>query len=195
MSESLIAAAAPPGELSVVDGTGEVCHSRDPLTGVSSWKAFHTALRAAAMEATHDQRPLALLILDLDRFVAVNDRVGPTVGDRLLKGVADLLCETCPAPAAAARYGDDQFIVILPAMRVADAVVIGDRLRVALASRDLGAGAPTDGMTASIGVALYRDGEPLCHFVQRAADALAEAKDAGCDRVVTEGAGVRHERG
>jgi diguanylate cyclase (GGDEF)-like protein len=86
---------------------------RDTLTQLPNRSLFNDRLRAAIQSASTQSRSLAVLVMDLDRFKEINDTLGHTVGDHVLREVARLLCEAVPKPEAIARLGGDEFAVLL----------------------------------------------------------------------------------
>jgi GGDEF domain-containing protein len=149
--------------------TGEA--SGSPL--VEDWRTFHGGLRAAALKASESGAPLSLLMLDLRRL-ARSAGGGPGEPDeRRLAEIVRISSAACPAQSIATRYASVRLIVVLPGSSLVDAAATARHLRAVL-SEDV-EGAPSDQAGdpgATIGVAEYHDGEPLCHLLQRAADGL-----------------------
>ena len=159
---------------------------RDPLTGLLNRRYFDEAVETAFAAARRTGAPLSLIVLDLDRFSAVNNQHGHPAGDALLRRVARALGETVRNSDMTARYGGDEFVVIAPGTGTAEAVDVAERIRAAIAATD-GAGTdpPTVAVTVSAGVASLLGDELDGHALFRAADsALLAAKRAGRDRVV-----------
>ena len=161
----------------------------DGLTGVPNRKQFDQRLRAASADAMETGATLSVMLLDIDRFKAFNDRYGHETGDEVLKLVARHLKEHIKGRDLAARFGGEEFAIILPDTRLADAVHLADRIRAHLAHRQV-TNRQThriyDRVTVSVGVASYRFGEPLEQLVRRSDDALYAAKRAGRNRVCSE---------
>ncbi len=156
--------------------------ARDPLTGLLNHGAFHRALEAAAARAAADDAPLALVLLDLDGFKALNDGWGHPAGDAWLRAVAEALRATCRRGDLAGRVGGDEFALALPGTDAAGAADVVARLRAALPARlsgDAGAGgAAPPGCSA--GVAVYPgDGAAVAAVVADADAALYRAKGRG----------------
>jgi diguanylate cyclase (GGDEF)-like protein len=134
---------------------------------------------------------LSLLLLDVDRFKAVNDKHGHPIGDRVLKYLGKLLATAARAQDLAARYGGEELVLILPGTPRAAAAAIAESIRRAIASRPVKIGEPTVptlAITASVGVASYEPGSPFkepAHLVKAADLAVYAAKRAGrnCVRV------------
>jgi diguanylate cyclase (GGDEF)-like protein len=146
---------------------------RDPLTDLANRRAFEDEL--VSVTSTQDGAA-AVLMIDVDEFKAVNDERGHHEGDQLLRAIAHAITATVRPGDVAARVGGDEFAVLLPATCVAEACVIGERIRAAVA------GSAVLPVSLSVGVApLSRDSR----IALLAADtALYKAKAAGRDCVV-----------
>lgn len=152
----------------------------DHLTMIANRRSFTAALeRELARSVRHDQ-PVSLVILDLDGFKLVNDLHGHPAGDEALRNVAASLSIACRDLDTAARFGGEEFAVLLPDCSAEGSMAIAERLREAVA-----AAPAVRPLTASAGVATFpthaSDGEQL---VLAADEALLEAKRAGRDRTV-----------
>ena len=149
---------------------------RDPLTGVGNRRLLAERLRYELARHRRAGRELALLVLDLDGFKAVNDRLGHPVGDRLLRDVAQGLAAAVRDGDTIVRHGGDEFCVIAPETNRDHAVALGERLLEALALID-GVDGP---LSASIGVAVFPDDGPTAELLIAAADlAERQAKSEG----------------
>lgn len=159
----------------------------DALTGVANRKGFDRALRELATRSLEEGVPLALLVVDVDHFKQFNDTHGHDVGDAVLRLVAGRIRDGLREADVVARYGGEEFVVLMPGVGLADAIAAAERLRAAVAARRLRSrtdGSDLGAVTVSIGVALYRPGEPLDHLFRRADHALYIAKRTGRNRVV-----------
>ena len=101
---------------------------RDPLTGLGNHRAFHEELRRQTAAALRYEVPLALLLIDLDEFKAINDGLGHAGGDRVLRGFGALLAGSLRLADRAFRVGGDEFAVLLPHTDLAGARVVARRL-------------------------------------------------------------------
>lgn len=158
----------------------------DALAGLDNRREFQRRLDEEIERALRHDRPLSLLMLDLDHFKRVNDTYGHTAGDEVLRAVAARIRVEIRPTDRAARYGGEEFTAILPETPAEGARVVAERVRRAVA------GAPfrlLDGreieLTVSIGVSCYPDdANDSQGVVEHADQALYAAKEAGRNRVV-----------
>lgn len=137
----------------------------DDLTGLANSRYFHTRLEEEISRTDREGTELSMLFIDLDRFKTVNDRFGHLAGSWTLQKVAQLLSERSPPGALLARYGGDEFVVILPGANLARASQTAEDLRRAITAAtffnpeaDAESGSSSlPRISASIGVASYRD--------------------------------------
>lgn len=159
---------------------------RDPLTGLLNRRFFDEAVEAAFATARRTGSPLSLIVLDLDRFSAVNNEHGHSTGDAVLRRVAKAMAESVRTGDVVARYGGEEFVVIAPGTSTDEAVAVAERIRDAVAGGyGSGADLPSVAITVSAGVASLLGDELDGKALFRAADsALLAAKRAGRDRVI-----------
>lgn len=105
----------------------------DPLTGLANHRTFHERLAAEVARALRHDRPLALVLLDLDQFKEINDTAGHGVGDEVLTGVAGTLARLMRGEDILARIGGDEFALLLPETSGMDSLAFVERLRAAIA--------------------------------------------------------------
>ena len=130
----------------------------DPLTGLYNRRhADREGLRLVA-HAARTGEPLALLMLDLDRFKEINDRWGHDCGDAVLRAVAEVLRNGVRGNDLAARYGGEEFLVVLPGADAATAAAAAERLRTAIAAQPVAVGQAMLPVTVSVGVAVAPPG-------------------------------------
>jgi diguanylate cyclase (GGDEF)-like protein len=159
---------------------------RDPLTGLLNRRYFDAALTHAFAAARRTGTPLSVVVLDLDRFSAVNNEFGHSVGDEVLRRVADVLRVQVREADIVARYGGEEFVIIAPGATRDQAVDVAERIRTAVSRTS---SRPIDGhrvaIALSAGVASMLGDERDAEELFRAADSgLLAAKRAGRDRVV-----------
>ncbi len=154
------------------------------LLNASTWE------REAAVEITRAVRtgtPLALALVDIDHFKAVNDTYGHLVGDKALRAVTDALRSQLRAYDLAGRFGGEEFVVLLPQAREMDAINVAERLRAHIAAMSIPVGNDIEGpsikLTISVGVAAL-DGvsRELTDMMAAADAALYYAKETGRNR-------------
>ncbi len=163
----------------------------DPLTGFYNQRYLMRHL--GTLLGSGQPGGVAVLMVDVDHFKAVNDRWGHAVGDRALKAVADMLRGRTRVFDSIARYGGEEFVVVMPGANPQDAIAAAERLRGAVECMDFspepGVG---HGMTISIGVAFGQGGEITAEQLLQSADhAMYLAKRAGRNRVEVAGAAER----
>jgi diguanylate cyclase (GGDEF)-like protein len=158
--------------------------STDPLTGLANRRRLEAAGAVEIARARRYDWPVAVLMLDLDHFKAINDRFGHVVGDAVLRDVARLAGADLRGQDVLARWGGEEFALMLPQCAQDDAVRVGERILKALHVAPLpGLGGAR--VTMSIGVAVVAEGDTtLSSAVERADAALYRAKHEGRDRVV-----------
>jgi diguanylate cyclase (GGDEF)-like protein len=157
---------------------------RDPLTGLPNRRAFDEELAREVARASRTGEPLAVVVLDVDRFKAVNDGHGHPAGDAVLREVAARASGAVRRGDLAARVGGEEFALLLPGADLAGAVELAGRVRAAVAARPIPAGAAALAVTVSLGCAALAPGEAPDALVARADARLYEAKRTGRDRVV-----------
>jgi diguanylate cyclase (GGDEF)-like protein len=154
---------------------------RDPLTGFYNHRFLHERLGEEVVRAQRARRPLSVLMLDVDDFKLVNDTFGHLFGDRVLTFAADLIRSTLRASDVGARYGGDEFAVILPDTGADDARRAADRIVEAFRDRPyVGEQRGPVPLAASVGVASFPDdGRTATDLIAAADAALYEVKRAG----------------
>ena len=147
----------------------------DGLTSVANRRTFETVLDRELSRARRTGGEVGLVLIDVDRFKELKDSQGHQAGDELLRRVGSLLVENSRDFDTAARYGGDEFALILPGSSVADAFDVAERIRGLLGDLDA---------TLSLGVASFPEhADDAGSLVQAADEALYESKRAGKNRV------------
>ncbi len=166
----------------------------DALTDAYSFQYLHERLDAEFTRAERHSEPLACCILDIDRLKVHNERGGRTLGDAVLRGVAEVIKGSIRDSDAVARYGGDEFFVMLPATHFAGSLVVASRIWRDVAARAFASPLPPEGVdeasgiakvTASLGVALFpsRDVRTKDALLGALESALLEAKRRGGNRL------------
>ncbi len=156
----------------------------DPLTGLSNRRHLDAHLAVAHASARSRQVPLCVAMIDVDHFKRVNDHYSHAIGDEVLRVLAGLLAEHCRPRDLIARFGGEEFVLVVGEVGVKRAFAVCERLRTEIAGHDWAALAPELSVTVSIGVAdtaAHRDPDAGLHRVD---ELLYEAKRAGRNRVV-----------
>ena len=158
--------------------------AEDDLTGLLNRRALGAHLEAEVARATEHGRPLALLMVDVDAFGVVNNTYGHAAGDAALREVAAVIRSATRAADVVARYGGDEFVVLLPETGVEEAIPVAERMRAAVACRTIAEGGSLFRLEISVGVAVLPLHAQRPADLLRAADEAAyAAKHAGKDRV------------
>lgn len=166
----------------------EIMATHDALTKLANRRSFDETFAVEYRRAQREGMPLALIMIDVDRFKTFNDRYGHPAGDECLRQVAQAISANIRRPGdLAARYGGEEFIVLLPNTHEAGAAEIAERIRLCVRELKLAHQSEADGVvTVSAGVsALPSDGpRPEPETLLKDADrALYKAKNAGRDQV------------
>jgi len=159
----------------------QVISNSDVLTGLANRRRFSEALEREVARSLRYGAPLTLLLIDVDQFKRVNDQFGHAAGDRALSRVADSLRSTCRQTDLPARYGGDEFAILLPETTGESGLQLAQRIAVAL--RNPAHEGPADPpLTLSIGVAQLAPGERVAALARRADQALYQSKTSGRNR-------------
>jgi diguanylate cyclase len=169
-----------------------------PATPAASARVAKAAIDAAKIPAAVRPTPAApepvgetrgpwVLVSDVDRFGRINEAYGHGFGDQVLKAVAEALRTLVPAGATLARLGGEAFALLVPQLDAAGALELAERVRAHIGSARIRRPDQDEGerVTLSVGLAAGRAGESPEALMQRAGEALAQAKGGGRDRVVT----------
>lgn len=152
----------------------------DPLTGLYNRRMFDTLYPKMIEEAQLDSGTLALLIVDLDHFKRINDTFGHKTGDAVLVQTARVLQKNLRQGDACARWGGEEFVVLLPKTTLEEAAQVASRIRLNIAAE---VRAETQVQSCSIGAAALRPSEEAESLFNRADAALYRAKNGGRNRV------------
>ncbi|RLE30888.1 MAG: hypothetical protein DRJ61_12060, partial [Acidobacteria bacterium] len=157
----------------------------DSLTGLANRREAETRLAAEVRRFERSHQSFAVLMLDIDHFKRINDVHGHDIGDRVLENFAEVLRTSTRSIDLIARWGGEEFLLVLPGTDLRGAGVVADSIRKRLANPPFTVGDRPFPVTATVGISLYQ-GEEVAALLKRADDALYEGKRAGRDRVVIE---------
>jgi len=170
-------------ELAAINVTLETLSVTDGLTGLYNHKHFMETLGTEVTRAQRHKHPLSILMIDVDNFKRYNDSFGHQVGDKLLTEIAALLKGAIRSIDYAARYGGDEFVLLLHETSSTDAMQLAERLRKSVAAATFEPGHHK--VTVSIGVASYPEhGEKAQAIIESADAVLYEAKRRGRNQSV-----------
>jgi len=156
----------------------------DPLTGLPNRRFFFEHASLIFEEAKRYEKPLSLLIMDIDHFKKINDTYGHDVGDLVLKAFAGVLRGIVRQSDICARFGGEEFVVLLPNTDLEGAKVLAERIRTAVAKNPVEHGSIVIVFTVSIGISQYRKGmQNIEKLIKEADTALYRAKEGGRNRV------------
>jgi len=153
----------------------------DALTGLHNRRYFHETLGREVARAHRYNRQLALIVLDLDDFKAINDRIGHLAGDAVIAESAERVRDVVRSADIACRVGGDEFAVIMPESTLADADQLYRRLQAAVSARPIG---QAGRLSFSAGVAELKPEDDPTAFFERGDEALYRAKERGKAQVV-----------
>jgi len=152
----------------------------DTLTGCYNRKMFNDLLSAEEIKAFRHDKIFSLIIFDIDNFKSVNDTFGHLVGDEVLKVVATLAMKTIRGSDIFARWGGEEFTILLPETRLAGAAILADKVRAIIALHDFG---KPGHKTCSFGVAEFCAEQEEQSLINNADRAMYHAKNNGKDQV------------
>ncbi len=156
----------------------------DELTGVLNMRAFGAVAERIFRQAERYARPFSVLMIDSDHLKSVNDTLGHEVGNRLLKLTVQCIQSQLRQTDVVARYGGDEFVVVLPETPSNGAVGVAERIRKSIESSPLTTRDKKVALTVSIGIAGYpNQGHDLDTVVERADHAMYASKNGGKNRI------------
>jgi diguanylate cyclase len=161
----------------------------DPLTSLANRKYFDQSLDKLIAQSVASGEPLALILSDIDHFKAFNDTFGHLTGDQVLRLVALAVKQNVKGQDIAARFGGEEFAVILPSSTLRAALTVAEHIRRSVMTKELmkrSTGEHLGRVTVSIGVAGLKKGETAQSLIERADACLYTAKRCGRNRVMCE---------
>ena len=158
---------------------------RDPLTGVNNRSSFREVLDREVELSRRHGTPLSLIMVDVDRFKAINDRHGHAAGDVALKSIAHCMLGCIRESDILFRYGGEEFCIALANTNLAGARKLAERVRRALEILVVRTSGKRLHVTASLGVATLSSGDDAALLVEKADESLYRAKALGRNRIAT----------
>ncbi len=155
----------------------------DSLTGMQNRRFFDDALREYLQEFRRIEKPVGLMVLDLDHFKQVNDTHGHDVGDEVLRAVARCLKDLTRYHDVVARMGGEEFAIVAPNMNNESLVKLAERIRRAVGALVIETSNVNIRVTISVGLSIWNGRESAEEFYRRADKMLYEAKRLGRNRV------------
>lgn len=156
----------------------------DELTGLKNRRAFNNALQAESMKAARYNRSFSILMIDADSLKSVNDRFGHAVGDRLIVSIARVIQESLRETDVLARYGGDEFVVILTETPLERAIDVAERIRASVENTSFSDDGERVASTISIGVSSFsQEAEDGTDIMVQADKQLYASKHNGKNRV------------
>lgn len=169
-------------QLQVALAAVEIDASTDALTGHANRRALDVLLKQQITLAQTEHRPFAVLMLDIDHFKQINDTYGHSVGDDALRAFGMRVGDYLRQGDLCARFGGEEFVVILPGTSLDRAMEVAERVRSGVAASDLLANPPIR-VTVSIGVAAHTPGQTMPDLLKMADTAVYAAKRGGRNQV------------
>ena len=153
----------------------------DPLTGLYNRRFADEMLKQEKLTYKRYKTPFCILLIDLDNFKIINDVFGHDVGDKVLVAVANVLKSSVRESDIVARWGGEEFLILLRRIELEDAIKVAEKIRNAICQLKV---PPVEGISASIGVSCYSGEEDVYNLVRKADLALYQAKAQGKNCVI-----------
>lgn len=188
--ESLLGVLIPPLRNALLYKKALDSSLRDPLTQIGNRVAMEAALKRELTLAKRNDQPLSLLMADIDFFKSINDNFGHQAGDDYLIQSSKILQDTLRQTDQVFRFGGEEFVILLSNTSHNDAMIIADRIRLAIEQTILEQASGDIQTTLSIGISTCRDFDSREQLFERADKALYRAKDRGRNRIEGSESGV-----
>jgi diguanylate cyclase (GGDEF)-like protein len=156
----------------------------DFLTGLHNRRSLEQAAASAIENHKRNGVALSVLLCDLDKFKQVNDEYGHQVGDQVLKAFSALITDVIRNGDFAARWGGEEFLLLLPTTKAEVAIIVAERIRQQFEQLVVVAALDDLRVTVTIGISEYYAGDTFDHLVARADEALYRGKNSGRNQVV-----------
>jgi len=156
---------------------------RDPLTGLANRRNLIAQAESEMARARRTGEPIALVIADIDHFKQINDQRGHDAGDRVITHAGNLMQQLCRTEDVVARWGGEEFLLLLPMTGIHAATELAERIRQAMHATEVIHADQRIVFTFSLGVAMLRVDEPLSASIARADHAMYQSKTQGRNRV------------
>lgn len=154
----------------------------DALTRLRNRRPFRDQLGRAIEESRLHNKPLSLMMIDVDNFKALNDTYGHLAGDAVLIGIAEILSKTVRPSDLAARYGGEEFAVLMPDTNLEEGMILGEHIRQTIAADEITGHHPTVSIGVSALTPTINDDTGMIHAAD---EALYRAKRSGRNRVLS----------
>lgn len=158
----------------------------DPLTGLFNRRHQVDVIEYERKQFKRSGKSFSFILADIDDFKAINDSHGHDTGDRILINISNLLLSTLREQDSTARWGGEEYLILLPNTPLDQAVEIAERLKQAITSDDININGNDISLTITMGISEYRDGESIDACIMRADEALYRGKKNGKDRIEIE---------
>lgn len=156
----------------------------DILTGLANRMEMLNQLEVELKRSERHNKTFSLILGDLDLFKQVNDTFGHLAGDRVLRQIGTQLKDNLRSEDVCARWGGEEFMVLLPETSLEQAVIVAEKLAAAVRGKEIVWDTQPIHLTMSFGVGAFCAGCSIDEFIQQVDNALYAAKNAGRDRVV-----------
>jgi diguanylate cyclase (GGDEF)-like protein len=160
-------------------GRLEEMATTDKLTGLANRQAFDLLMQQALSESRRNKAPLLAVLIDIDHFKEINDRLGHGAGDSVIQQVATVIKATLREPDIVCRWGGEEFLVVLKGPTADQGRPLAEKIRSAVETGTFRHGEAVIPVTISLGIAAYANGDTPDQLIARADKALYEAKGRG----------------
>lgn len=160
----------------------------DSLTKVNNRRAFDVEVEGLIGLCKSDEKPLSLILVDIDHFKLFNEKFGQSIGDKVLRFVASLIKNNIKGNDSVSRFGGEQFAILLPETKLEGAMSVAENIREKLARQTLSDSAAKielGTITASFGVTCYQAHDSSDDMINKVNQALREAKKSGRNKVIS----------